>query len=285
MKDQAELLRHRMNTREPVKEAKTIAVASGKGGVGKSNFCINFALQLTAQQKRVLIFDLDIGMGNIDILMGKTPTHTFVDLFRENMTIHDIIELGPESLSYIAGGSGLSHIFQLDHEKFTHFQNEFEKLTKSYDYIFFDMGAGATDDSLNFIRSAQEAIVVTTPEPTSITDGYAMIKHLVKKDDQLPISVLVNRSLHDKNGRQTFERLQMVVRKFLGTEIIYLGTIPDDRAVLQAVNSQKPFVLDQPACKASLSLKNIAADYVQGSTSKIVSTSFMEKLKRFVFER
>lgn len=285
MKDQAELLRHRMKTREPVKQARTIAIASGKGGVGKSNFCLNFALQLTAQQKRVLIFDLDIGMGNIDILMGETPTHTFIDLFRENMTIHDIIELGPESLSYIAGGSGLSHIFQLDHGKFLHFQNEFDKLTKSYDYILFDMGAGATDDSFNFIISAEEAIVVTTPEPTSITDGYAMIKHLVKKEKQLPISVLVNRSLHDKNGRQTFERLQMVVRKFLEKEITFLGTIPDDRAVLQAVNNQKPFVLDQPTSKASRSLKNIAAEYIQEDAPQGVPTSFMDKLKRFVFER
>ncbi|SFK27198.1 flagellar biosynthesis protein FlhG [Halobacillus dabanensis] len=285
MKDQAELLRHRMKEREPAKQARTIAIASGKGGVGKSNFCLNFALQLTAQQKRVLIFDLDIGMGNIDILMGKTPAHTFVDLFRGNKSIHDIIELGPESLSYIAGGSGLSQIFHLDHEKFLHFQKEFEKLMKSYDYILFDMGAGATDDSLNFIASAQEAIVVTTPEPTSITDGYAMIKHLVKKEEQLPISVLVNRSLHDKSGRQTFERLQMVVRKFLGTEITFLGTIPDDRAVLQAVNRQKPFVLDHPTSKASRSLKNIAAEYIKGDVAPDIPASFMEKLKRFVFER
>ncbi|SDO83688.1 MinD/ParA family protein [Halobacillus aidingensis] len=285
MKDQAEVLRRRIQEMEGEKQAKTIAIASGKGGVGKSNFCINFALQLMRNDKKVLIFDLDIGMGNIDILMGKSPRRTFVDLFREEMSIRDIIELGPESLSYIAGGSGLSHIFELDQTKFAYFQSEFEELTKSFDYILFDMGAGATQDSLHFISSAHEAIVVTTPEPTSLTDGYAMIKHLVHKDKSLPIKILVNRSLNEKNGRNTFDRLSLVVERFLEAEVALLGVLPDDRSVLEAVNKQQPFVIDRPKSKVSRSLEELVRDYLNESHSHESPLSFVDKLKRFVFER
>ncbi|GEN54127.1 MinD/ParA family protein [Halobacillus faecis] len=285
MKDQAEILRRRMQELDGKPQAKTIAIASGKGGVGKSNFSINFALQLMKNGKKVLIFDLDIGMGNIDILMGKSPTRTFVDLFREEMSIHDIIELGPESLPYIAGGSGLSHIFELDQVKFTYFQDEYEKLSKSFDYILFDMGAGATQDSLNFISSAHEAIVVTTPEPTSITDGYAMIKHLVHKDKNLPLKILVNRSLSEKNGRATFDRLSLVVKRFLDSEVTLLGVLPDDRSVLEAVNKQRPFVIDRPNSSVSRAIGKLVHSYLNEGHLQSSPRSFVDKLKRFVFER
>ncbi|WLR46933.1 MinD/ParA family protein [Halobacillus litoralis] len=285
MNDQAEILRRRMQKIEGKRQAKTIAIASGKGGVGKSNFCINFALQLIKKGKKVLIFDLDIGMGNIDILMGKSPKRTFVDLYREELSIRDIIELGPQSLSYIAGGSGLSHIFELDQEKFAYFQSEFEELSQSFDYILFDMGAGATQDSLHFISSAHEAIVVTTPEPTSITDGYAMIKHLVHKDKSLTIKILVNRSLNEKNGRATFERMSLVVKRFLEADVDLLGILPDDRAVLEAVNKQRPFVIDSPKSKVSRSLEELVRVYLNESHVQASAFSFVDKLKRFVFER
>ncbi|MYL48677.1 P-loop NTPase [Halobacillus litoralis] len=285
MKDQAETLRQRMQDMDGKQQAKTIAIASGKGGVGKSNFCINFALQLMRNDKKVLVFDFDIGMGNIDILMGKSPRRTFIDLFREGMSIRDIIELGPESLSYIAGGSGLSTIFELDQAKFAYFQSEFEQLSKSFDYILFDMGAGATHDSLHLISAAHEAIVVTTPEPTSMTDGYAMIKHLVHKDKNLPIKILVNRSLNEINGKATFNRLSLVVKRFLEVEVSLLGVLPDDRSVLEAVNNQRPFVIDRPKSKVSRSLDELARKYLNEYRRQESTFSFVDKLKRFVFER
>ncbi|WP_394217243.1 MinD/ParA family protein [Halobacillus trueperi] len=285
MKDQAETLRQRMQDMDRKQQAKTIAIASGKGGVGKSNFCINFALQLMRNDKKVLVFDFDIGMGNIDILMGKSPRRTFIDLFREGMSIRDIIELGPESLPFIAGGSGLSTIFELDQAKFAYFQSEFEQLSKSFDYILFDMGAGATHDSLHLISAAHEAIVVTTPEPTSMTDGYAMIKHLVHKDKNMPIKILVNRSLNEINGKATFNRLSLVVKRFLEVEVSLLGVLPDDRSVLEAVNNQRPFVIDRPKSKVSRSLDELARKYLNEYRRQESTFSFVDKLKRFVFER
>ncbi|MCA0969122.1 MinD/ParA family protein [Halobacillus litoralis] len=287
MSDQAERLRSRLKEKHGTKKARTVAVSSGKGGVGKSNFTINFALKLLQQDKKVLIIDMDIGMGNIDILLGVSPKYSFVDLFHHGHSIHDIIESGPENLSYIAGGSGLSDVFQLDQAKFKHFQSQFESILTSFDFILFDMGAGATNDSLNFISAADEAFVVTTPEPTSITDAYAMIKHLVRIDEQLPISILVNRSLKEKSD-SSFKRLETVVDRFLMKQVTSLGVIPDDRSVLKSVNRQQPFVLAHPTCKASRAMTDVVdhylSDYEVEPTFEEVP-SFLSKLKRFVFER
>lgn len=287
MSDQAERLRHRLKQLHSTKRARTIAVASGKGGVGKSNFTINFGLKLIQQDKKVLIIDMDIGMGNIDILLGVTPTYSFVDLFHHGRSIHDIIEIGPNNLSYIAGGSGLSEVFQLDETKFQHFHSQFESLITSYDYILFDMGAGATNDSLNFISAADEAIVVTTPEPTSITDAYAMIKHLVRIEGSLPISILVNRSLKERTD-SSFARLHTVVERFLDKQVFSMGVIPDDRSVLKSVNRQQPFVISEPNSKASKAISRVVDHYLRErnhETSNDATPSFLSKLKRFVFER
>ena len=287
MSDQAERLRNRLKETHIKTRARTIAIASGKGGVGKSNFTINFALKLLEKKKTVLIIDMDIGMGNIDILLGVSPTYSFVDLFNHGRTIRDIIESGPKNLSYIAGGSGLTNIFQLDEEKFRYFQSQFDSLITSYDFILFDMGAGATNDSLHFITAADEAIVVTTPEPTSITDAYAMIKHLVRRENTLPISVLVNRSLKEQRD-SSFTRLHMVVERFLDKQVTQLGIIPDDRAVLKSVNRQEPFVLAHPMSKASKSMELVVTNYLsqqEGKERFVEDSTFLSKLKRFVFER
>src|SRR5699024_7948467 len=135
--------------------------------------------------KRVLIFDLDIGMGNIDILLGQQSKYTILDLFKDFIPIHDMIEAGPKGLSYIAGGSGLNDLLELDEEKLNYFFSQYELLTERYDYIFFDLGAGITKNSLSFILSSDECFLITTPEPTSIADAYSMIKHIVRKNNNL----------------------------------------------------------------------------------------------------
>src|SRR5699024_492063 len=179
MNDQAEQLRHHVKGHTNV--AKTISIVSGKGGVGKSNTALNFCIELQKRGKKVLLFDLDIGMGNIDILLGKTPKYTIVDLFTDFMPIHDMIEIGPKGLSYIAGGCSLNDLVQMDPYKLDYFFQQYDLLVMEFDYIFFDMGAGATESSLAFILSSDECIVVTTPEPTAITDAYSMIKQIVLK--------------------------------------------------------------------------------------------------------
>src|SRR5699024_5160337 len=128
--------------------AKTISIVSGKGGVGKSNIAINFSLELLARNKKVIIFDLDVGMGNIDILLGLQAEQTIVDMIEEQLPIDEIIEEGPNKLAYIAGGSGLTNFFTMDEKKMAYFFEQYERLVATYDYIIFDLGAGATNESI-----------------------------------------------------------------------------------------------------------------------------------------
>ncbi|GAE91608.1 flagellar synthesis regulator FleN [Gracilibacillus boraciitolerans JCM 21714] len=164
MSDQAARLRQKITGLNSQYHAKTIAIVSGKGGVGKSNIALNFSLALANEGKKVLLFDLDIGMGNIDILLGKSSRYSIINMFENNLSIYDIIESGPNSLSYIAGGSGQDHIFYLDEERVNFFIEQLELLLTKYDYIIFDMGAGVTRETIHYILAVDECMLVTTPE-------------------------------------------------------------------------------------------------------------------------
>ncbi|MCP3026103.1 MinD/ParA family protein [Halobacillus sp. A5] len=284
MSDQAEKLRSRLLNRRNVIPAKTIAVASGKGGVGKSNFTINFALKLIEYNKKVLIIDFDIGMGNVDILLGVSPHRSIVDLFSGSTSIGQIVEQGPGGLEYISGGSGLSEIFTLNNERADYFFKQFNELINTYDFILFDMGAGVSRDSLYFMASADEVIIVTTAEPTSITDAYGVIKHLVSYDSRLPIKVLLNRTLTKESGGVTFERLEQAALKFIKKKITFLGSLPDDHKVMKSVLAQVPFVTAEPDSKAAKAVQTITQRYLHLPVAPS-NKSFLSKLKSFVKER
>lgn len=285
MTDQAAKLRAQMNG-TPQKLAKTIAIVSGKGGVGKSNFAINFSLALIEQKKKVLLFDLDIGMGNIDILIGKTSRYSIVDLLDKNYSIYDMIESGPNSLSYLSGGSGLDKIFHLKHEQTNYFLQELESVFENYDYIIFDMGAGVTQESIQFILASDECIVLTTTEPTAITDAYSMMKHILKHKN-LPLNLVINRAMNQKSGTEIMNRITKAVQHFLQASIVPLGVVPEDTAVRQAVMDQKPFLLHQPKSKASMAIQMISKQFLGAydSTKKPSSSSFLTKLRKFLRER
>ncbi|WP_093210712.1 MinD/ParA family protein [Sediminibacillus albus] len=289
MNDQAENLRRKIEVRRNFRQAKTIAIVSGKGGVGKSNFALNFSLGLTLKDKKVLIFDLDIGMGNIDILLGKSSRLSIVNMFEDKLSIHDIIETAADSLSYISAGSGLSDIFTMDKANFDYFTTQFEELASGYDFIIFDMGAGITEGTAHFLMATDECIVVTTPEPTSLTDAYAMIKHISMKDSTIPLRLLVNRAQNRKSGIQTGNRLQQVVNRFLDRELLQLGVLPDDKAVVQAVTGQSPFMLYNQKSNVARAMVEIV-DRFLGEKDRMESTttdsrSFINKLKQFIKER
>ncbi len=285
--DQAASLRQKMNKINRKKQAKTIAVVSGKGGVGKSNFTINFALKLIEKKKSVLIIDLDIGMGNIDILLGLQSRYSIVQMYENHLSIHDIIEVGPKSIAYISAGSGLSTVFNMDETKLNYFLDQFNQISSEYDYIFFDMGAGATNESLAYILAADECILVTTPEPTSMMDGYAMIKHIHNKNNQLPFYLLINRADSIKEGKQVIRRLQKVTNHFLAKQIEALGVLPDDKKVSKGVIAQVPFVLYDPLTQASRAIDQIANQYLTNTIDldKKTPSSFITKLKKFIKER
>lgn len=280
--DQAERLRERLKNLKS--HAKSVAVMSGKGGVGKSNFSLNFSLALQNENKRVLLFDLDIGMGNIDILIGDSSKYSIVDFFNKDLTLTEIITSGPNGLDYISGGTGLGAIFKLDEEKFQRFLVQLDLLFKVYDFIIFDMGAGISEDSLRFLLSVDEIIVITTPEPTSMTDAYAAIKNVCVNHPTIPFSLVVNRVFNKRVGESTYKRLEQTISQFLSRQVTLLGTIPDDATIMKAVIEQKPVILFQPNCQASKALRTISKDFLNRKSvdvEEINSTPFIWKLKNF----
>jgi flagellar biosynthesis protein FlhG len=279
--DQAKSLRERLKTLRT--HAKSIAVISGKGGVGKSNFSLNFSLALQNAQKRVLLFDLDIGMGNIDILIGESSRHTIVDFFNKNISLTDIKTTGPNNLDYISGGTGLGSIFKLSEEKFQRFIHELELLFNAYDFVIFDMGAGISEDSLRFILCVDEIIVITTPEPTSLTDAYAAIKHICVNHELMPFSIVINRAFNRKIGDSAYNRLAHTIKQFLKREVTLLGAIPDDSTIMKAVIDQKPLLMYQPNCHASKAIIKLATDFINKQSSINVEEAkpFIAKFKHF----
>ena len=163
-----------------------MAIVSGKGGVGKSNFALNFAISLKKKGHSVLLFDMDIGMGNIDILMGISSTHSIVDFFSKSVSLKELICKVPDSIDYISGGSGLAQLTKITEAQLQSFFDQFSKVLHDYDYVLLDMGAGMSEESLSFILSVDEVIVVTTPEPTSIMDAYAAMKYITVRNHETP---------------------------------------------------------------------------------------------------
>jgi len=284
MIDQATALRNKLGSMNNEQDQpKTIAVISGKGGVGKSNFSLNFSIALSQFGKKALLFDMDIGMGNIDILMGITAHHTIVDLFENDLSITDLLIKGPEGIDYIAGGNGLSSLFKLDENKSQYLIDQLQSVLHDYDYIIFDMGAGMSEESVKFLMAMDEIFVITTPEPTSITDAYSVIKYICLFDQSIPMYLIVNRADNESEGMQTLKRLKQAVLQFLIKEINLLGVLLDDKTVQKAVSHQEPFLLYAPKAVISKNLLDICKSYLgsEKNQEKNQHTSFISKLQRF----
>lgn len=266
MKDQAESLRAMVHSRAtaagqdlPRRTAKIITVSSGKGGVGKSNFILNLALILQSMGKKVLLFDADIGMANIDVLMGVSPKYNLYHLLKGEKTISEIIQYGEAELPFIAGGSGLMELFSLSEEDLTYFTNQIEDISGEMDFILFDTGAGLSKETLKFITAADECFVVTTPEPTSITDAYALIKVVSGSRSDMKFKLVVNRVSNEEEARFVSQKIILVARRFLDLEISLLGYVSDEAFVMNAVKRQVPFSVAYPHCSATRDIRQIAA--------------------------
>lgn len=286
MIDQAEALRNLVKQHEMRDEGRTtkvVTVTSGKGGVGKSNFSLNFALALQRLGKKVLVFDADIGMANIDVLMGVSSSYNLYHLLKQEKTIWDIIQLGSEGLHFIAGGSGFRDLLELSNEQLNRFVDEISKLHGKYDVILFDTGAGLSKETEKFIIAAEETIVVTTPEPTSVTDAYALIKMVKAKEADVRFKLIVNRATDAREGKQTADKMSLVAQKFLHFDLPCLGFVADDSNVSRAVKRQIPFTVAYPGCDASESIEKIAKQFLEIPESATVNSGikgFLHKMFR-----
>lgn len=260
MLDQAEALRKLISKEEQEykkKHTKIITVTSGKGGVGKSNFVVNLAITLQNKGNKVLIFDADLGMGNDDVLMGLYPKYNIFDIVFTDLGIKDIIIEGTNGVNLVPAGSALSKTQELSEEEKKLFLEKLETLDE-YDYILMDTGAGVNRDVLSFIAASEELIIVTTPEPTSLTDGYSLIKATDHYKLKTKAKIIVNKAFTKEEGQETFNKFNRAVSKFLKINIEYLGCILEDKKLVQSVRQQKPFVVLYPNCDAARDIDDIA---------------------------
>ena len=257
MLDQAESLRQLAQAKEgDVGKTKIITVTSGKGGVGKSNFVVNLGISLQMKNKKVLIFDADIGMGNDDVLMGVYPRYNIFDVIK-GMKIEDIIVEGPFGINLLAAGSGVNQVEDLNSEQRNLFLSKLEALS-GYDYILMDTGAGINRSVLAFIACSEELIILTTPEPTALTDAYSLIKASDSFKIKDSAHIVVNKAFDIKEGIETFDRFKSVVDKFLSVKVTYLGCILEDRSLVKSVKNQVPVIIGYPKSDVSRSIEKIS---------------------------
>ncbi|MBL0388930.1 MinD/ParA family protein [Tumebacillus sp. ITR2] len=270
MHDQAQRLRTMVaqaNRDSSGRNTRVITISSGKGGVGKSNFTLNYALALAEQGKKVVILDADVGFANIDVLMGVKPKLTLAELIRKQATLWDILETGPMDIKFIAGGSGFQDLLDLQPEQFDYLVEQLGLLQGYADYVLIDTGAGLNAQSLRLILAADEIYVVLTPEPTSITDAYALIKMVVNRDPDANMRLLVNRAQTAGEGREAADKISLVAERFLNLKIPMLGILPDDPNVTKSVKQQVPFFIAHPDTTASRSLKQLIQAQLHGEAA------------------
>lgn len=287
MNDQAEKLRQRMKRQMNGKQAKTIAVISGKGGVGKSNFALNFSISLSKHRKKVLLFDLDIGMGNIDLLLGKSSEKTIAHFFTEDCTFDDIIQKNSD-IHYISGGYGLNEVVKLDNGRIDNLLRELYHVLYEYDYLIFDIGAGINDELVQLLASIENVIVVVTPEPTSIMDAYSTMKIIHLQVPDIHFFLLGNRMKNEKENREVLERLKRVMNSFLQKESEIIGFLPEDPTISSAVKHQIPFVLFKPNSNAARQINIVANNFLiqnEGIGQNPSEIHFIEKLKHFLLRK
>jgi ATPases involved in chromosome partitioning len=253
MHDQAAVLRELVaGIPAPKMKMRVISVTSGKGGVGKTNFTVNFALALVELGYRVIILDGDFGLANVDIAFGITPRYSMEHLIAGEKTIEEILLTGPKGIGILPGGSGVQEMANLERSQLQNVLSNFGRLEKHADILIIDTGAGLSNTVLNFLRASDEVILVTTPEPTSLTDAYGLVKALDINNEDIRVGVVVNRVHSESEARDTYERLEAAVKKFLSGSLNLHGWVYDDPLVGRAVMSQQPvgiFYPESPAYK------------------------------------
>jgi flagellar biosynthesis protein FlhG len=251
VKKQRKAAATRVQDGQQSKGIRVISVTSGKGGVGKSNVVVNLALALAGRGKKVLVIDADLGLGNIDVLLGLTPDWTLNDVFQGRKRVDEIIVEGPGGIRIIPAGSGLPDFTSLGLQERVKIMDELDALEEEFDILVIDTEAGISDNVTYFNTASQEIVVVVTPEPTSITDVYALIKLLATRHSERYFKVLVNMARDTDDALQVFAKLSNVTSRFLDISLDYLGCVLKDDSLVEAVKSQKPVVELFPESQAA----------------------------------
>ena len=270
----------------PALSSRVITIASGKGGVGKTNFTINLAICLSRMKHRVVIIDADFGLSNIEIILGVIPRYSFADVVNGQMNILDALTDCETGIKFISGGSGFKDLAYVTEEQMANVIRNFTVLDAISDVILIDTGAGISNSVMNFITASDEAIIVTTPEPTAITDAYALIKtakETVKKQNKtMPnFKLIINKVDYEDEGFEVFQKLNRVTERFLDIKLKYAGAIPYDNNLVKAVKKQQPVTTLFPGTIFSKAIGKISGQLVDDRQTKkepLGIISFMKRL-------
>ena len=290
--DQAQNLRNIIKaggTKEVL--SRVITVTSGKGGVGKSNLAINLAISLSRLGKKVVVLDADFGLANIEVMLGIRPQYNLSDLMFRGKSLSEIITAGPENVGFISGGSGIREMTNLTKEQLINLSSRLSELDRQTDVVIIDTGAGISGNVMEFVVLSGEVLLIATPEPTSITDAYALLKTLNYQPEftreHCHIKLIANKVRNEKDGRELFEKLSVVADKFLNISLEYMGAVPSDNNMSKAVMKQQPLSVAYPNSQAARAIDDMArilaapeGDAVIKSVRRGLVGIFSETLKR-----
>jgi len=254
--DQAQNLREFV--RQHQRGARVLAVTSGKGGVGKTNASINLAIALAAKGKAVSVLDADLGLANVEVLLGLNSLYNLQHVITGERSIVDVLAQGPGGINVVPGSSGIARLADMGPKARENVLGGLEELQESSDFIIIDTMAGIGQNAVAFAAAADEILLVTTPEPSSIVDAYAMIKTIFQVRDDAVFRLIVNMALNEAQARAVATKMSHVAQQFLGRKISYLGYIPRDPHVAQSVMQSTPFSLRYPSCSAAKSIQTLA---------------------------
>lgn len=260
---------------------QVVAVTGGKGGVGKTNVSVNLAMSAAAAGKDVILFDADLGLANIDVLLGLYPKHTLRDVIQGELTLEEVIIEGPLGIKIIPASSGIKDMAQLTPMQHAGLIQAFSELSMNVDMLIIDTAAGISDGVISFCRASQEVIVVICDEPASLTDAYALIKLLNREQGMQRFRILANMAKSAQQGRQVYENIVKVTDRFLDVTLDYMGHIPFDDYVLKAVKKQRAVVEAFPRSKAATAYKTLADKIIKWPIPKVAGGHlefFVERL-------
>lgn len=262
---------------------RVVAITSGKGGVGKTNLAVNLAIALQKRGHRVLVIDADLGMANVDILLGAASRKHLLDLLRPEVTLDDVIVRTSHDIQYISGGSGIEKALEYDHAEKLLLQQKLADCATRADLILVDTGAGLGRNVMDFILAADEVLLVTTPEPTSLTDAYAVMKAYSIYAAQKNLRLIINRVYEAKESREVAQKLQRAAEKFLHMPVDCLGYVFEDTAVTKAVRKQTPLLKAEPTAAAARCIDALAQSLITGGEMNVKRgwKGFLQQIFKF----
>lgn len=244
-----------MSSGRPV---KVIAVTGGKGGVGKTNLSVNLSVALAQMQRRVVLMDADLGLANVDLLLGLQAKYTLADVLSGERQLREILLTGPFGMKVVPAASGIQQMTQLTQREHAALIHSFSELSDQLDVFIVDTAAGISDTVVSFVRAAQEVVVVVCDEPSSITDAYALIKLLSTEHGVSRFRVVANMTRTAQEGINLFNKLNGVCERFLDVTLQFLGAVPFDENVRKAVQKRKALLEVAPTCKAAQAIAQLA---------------------------